>query len=115
MAAIGALAANWDFMIRALVLTSIVGFIMARSLLIWRGQLLDGLRRSARLMVTFGKWGHSSFRPEAAGAAAPSEPSAEKMNVPILRSPAATTPSLTIPYGVAIAIGAMWAWAMYKW
>jgi len=87
MAAVGALAANWDFMVRALVLTSIVGCIMALGLLVWHGQLIDGLRRSAHLLLTFGR----------------------------AKNKTDTVPAFTIPYAVAIAIGTMWAWVAYPW
>ena len=81
MAAIGAIVADWRFTVVAMVYTAVVGGILALGLLIWKGQLRSGLRRSGRLLLT----------PRRARSEA-------------LRN------RLTIPYGLAVAAGTLWAW-----
>ena len=76
----GALGTNWQFVLLALMYTALTGAAIAIGVLIWRGQLLKGLKDSARTLVTF-----RAKRCEG-----------EK--------------TLTIPYGLAIGIGTIWAW-----
>lgn len=88
MAAIGALSpsmtelpgANWQFVLLALFYTALVGAGIAIGVLIWRGQLLKGLKDSARTLFTF------------------------------RAKPREGRPPLTIPYGLAIGVGTIWAW-----
>jgi len=80
-AAVGAIG-GFPFVIPALFWSSLVGAVMALWTLLWRGQLLDGLRRAVRYAF--------SIRGE----------------LPDREDPAA----VTIPYGVAIAFGTMLAW-----
>ncbi len=87
MAAVSALAPNIDFVVRALVLTSITGCIIGIAMLAWHGRLVAGLKRSVRLLVSFG-----TAKLDAGGASA-----------------------LTMPYGLAISIGTMWTWFFYDW
>lgn len=82
MAAVGALM-GWKFTLTALWLIALVGAVMALGALILRKRLAAGLKSSARMLFTFRR-----------SKAAESEP------------------ALTVPYGAAIAIGGMWAWAM---
>jgi prepilin peptidase CpaA len=84
-AAIGALT-GWHFALGAIAYSALVGGAMALGLLIWKGQLVRGLRdsvvaaaRPSRLEKTVGK-----------------------------DSPA----GLTVPYGFAISIGTLWAWLL---
>jgi len=86
-AAIGALK-GWRFALEATFYSALVGGIMALGLLIWRGQLLRGLRDTARAAVRLRR--------------------AEK--VLDEDSPA----RLTIPYGVAIGLGTMWVWFVHN-
>lgn len=87
MAAVGALSplaaatAGWRFVCVALMYTAIVGAAIAVGTLIWKGRLLEGLRDSARTLFTF-------RRGKKAEGQKP----------------------LTIPYGLAIGIGTIWAW-----
>ena len=88
MAAVGALSpyirdriGSLGFMMVALMYAALVGAGIALAVLIWKRRLLQGLRDSLRTLFTF---------------RAPKSDSAI---------------SLTIPYGVAIGIGVMWAWA----
>lgn len=91
MAAVGALgtptvtrsvsAGTFDFILWALFYTALVGALIGVGLLIWRGRLRQGLKDSLRAMVSFRK-----ARREAVTAGA------------------------MMPYGVAIGIGAIWAW-----
>ncbi len=81
MAAIGALSANWRFTVVAMVYTAFVGGIMALILLVWKKQLMTGLGRSLALIVS-PRRGRSGTAPE----------------------------RLTIPYGLALAVGTLWAW-----
>ena len=87
MAAVGALSpispdrAGWHFVCLALVYTALVGAAIAVGVLIWQGRLLNGLKQSARTMFTL---------------RAPKRAEGDKQ--------------LTIPYGLAIGIGTLWAW-----
>ena len=85
-AAVGALK-GWRFSLEAVFYSALVGGLMALGLLIWRGQLLRGLRDSARAAVRLGR----ADKHLSEG------------------SPA----RLTIPYGVAIGLGTMWVWLMH--
>jgi prepilin peptidase CpaA len=82
-AAIGALK-GWRFAITAIGFSALVGGLMALALLVWKGQLWRGLRDSLRAVVRPGK-------------------AAQRLGE---ESPA----RLTIPYGLAISIGTLWAW-----
>ena len=82
MAAIGAVCASRTLIVWSLVYTAVVGAAVAIGILIWRGQLLEGLRRSARLLFR--------FRRQARAIEAKEE--------------------VFLPYGFAISVGAMWAW-----
>ena len=84
-AAIGALK-GWQFAIWAIFYGSLVGFVMAMGLLIWRGKALRGLRDTARAQLRL--WRGARSLPE--------------------DSPA----RLTIPYGVALGLGGLWLWFM---
>jgi Flp pilus assembly protein protease CpaA len=91
MAAVGALgtptvarsapAGTFDFILWALFYTALVGALIGVGLLIWRGRLRQGLKDSFRAMVSFRK-----ARREELSAGA------------------------TMPYGLAIGIGTIWAW-----
>ena len=82
MAAIGAVSASPGFTMWALVYTAIVGFALAVGLLIWKGRLLETLKRSFRLLLTFRR---GALKAEA-------------------------REELFLPYGFAISIGTLWAW-----
>ncbi|MGD1000713.1 MAG: prepilin peptidase [Candidatus Brocadiia bacterium] len=91
MAAVGALgtptvtrsapAATFDFILWALFYTALVGAVIGVGLLIWRGRLRQGLKDSVRAMVSFRKVRREEVSPDA-----------------------------TMPYGLAIGIGVIWAW-----
>ena len=81
MAAVGALCGRWGFVLLAMMYTALVGAAIAAGILIWKGQLLRGLKDSARAMFTF----RGRKRQEG-----------EKV--------------LTVPYGLAIGVGTIWAW-----
>lgn len=81
MAAVGAIM-GFPFIVGATVWSGLVGAAMAMWVLVWRGQLLGGLRRSARYAL--------SLRPA--------------------QLPAEDPLKVKIPYGVAIAFGTLWAW-----
>jgi prepilin peptidase CpaA len=85
MAAAGALYADWRLTLFALMYAAAVGAAMAVGVLIWRGRLLEGLKRSARLLVT--------FRRSARAVEAREE--------------------IYLPYGFAISAGALWAWIQW--
>ena len=80
MAAVGALGGGWAFALRAMMLSALVGAAMAIGVLIWQRRLLQGLRDSARVLFTLRRTKHEG------------------------------APPTTIPYGVAIAVGTVWAW-----
>jgi len=86
MAAVGALApfdargSSWPFVLTALMFTALVGAAIAIGILIWQRRLLRGLKDSARALFTF-----RAKKPEGG-------------------------PATTVPYGLAIAVGTMWAW-----
>jgi prepilin peptidase CpaA len=82
MAAIGAICAEWRFALLAAFYSALVGAVIGAGYLVWRGRLGGGLKRSLRLLVSFG------------------------------RKPGTTGLTLeeTFPYGLAIAAGTMWAW-----
>lgn len=87
MAAVGALSASWRLTLIATFYAAVVGAIWAVGLLIWEGRLLAGLKRSGRLLVTFGR-----------------------RRGPKGSDPAEAPAPTTIPYGVAIALGTIAAW-----
>jgi len=80
MAAVGALSGRWDFTLTALMYAALVGAAIAIGTLIWQGRLRQGLKASMTTLFTFR-----------------------------VRRPEGTAP-LTIPYGVAIGVGTVWAW-----
>ena len=91
MAAVGALgtptvtrsaaARPFDFILWALFYTALVGAVIGVGLLIWRGRLRQGLKDSLRAMASFRKVRREEISPDA-----------------------------TMPYGLAIGIGVIWAW-----
>jgi len=91
MAAVGALgtptvtrsapAATFDFILWALFYTALVGAVIGVGLLIWRGRLRQGLKDSLRALASFRKVRREDIPPDA-----------------------------TMPYGLAIAVGTIWAW-----
>lgn len=81
MAAVGALGATWAFVLLAMMYAAMVGAAIAVGILIWQGRLLQGLKDSARTLFT--------FRPG-------KRTEGEK--------------ALTVPYGLAIGVGTIWAW-----
>ena len=81
MAAVGALGARWEFVLLAMMYTALVGAAVAVGTLIWHGRLLKGLRDSARTLFTLGRRENDE---------------GEK--------------PLTVPYGLAIGVGTLWAW-----
>jgi Flp pilus assembly protein protease CpaA len=91
MAAVGALgtptltrsgpADSYTFVLWALFYTALVGAAIGVGLLIWRGRLRQGLKESLRALVSFRR------------------PRREEL-------PA----DATMPYGLAISIGTVWAW-----
>lgn len=88
MAAIGALQGaelGTFFILRAIFYTSLFGACMALLLLIWRGRLWSGLRGSVGLLV---------------------RPRGQTVE---------SATSETIPYGVAIVAGTLWALLMKMW
>jgi len=82
MAAVGALM-GLRFLVNALLPIAIIGALMAVGVMIFRRRVVEGLKSSAKMLVT--------LRP---------------------KKPAEGKPPLTVPYGAAIAIGSMWTWAM---
>lgn len=82
MAAVGALSASRTLVVWSLIYTAIVGAALAVGLLVWKGRLLEGLRRSFRLLVR--------FRRHARGEEAKED--------------------IFLPYGFAISVGTLWAW-----
>ena len=82
-AAVGALK-GWRFAAAALGFSALVGGVMALAVLIWKGQLWRGLRDSLKAVVRPGKVAQ--------------------------RLPEESPARLTIPYGLAISIGTLWAW-----
>ncbi len=80
MAAVGLLAASWRFTLLALMYAALVGAGIGLGILIWQGRLRQGLKDSLRTLVT----------------------------LKAKKDPA--RPATTIPYGVAIGIGVVWAW-----
>ena len=85
MAAAGALCADWRMTLFALMYAAVVGAAMALGYLIWKGRLLEGLKRSARLLFT--------FRRDARKAEARED--------------------IFLPYGFAISAGTLWAWLQW--
>ena len=85
MAAIGALIARPQFVIWALVYTAVIGAAISIGMLVWKGRLLDGLKRSFRLLVTFRRGAREIEKRE----------------------------ELFLPYGFAISAGTMWAWMTF--
>jgi Flp pilus assembly protein protease CpaA len=91
MAAVGALgtptftrsapARTFDFILWALFYTALVGAVIGVGLLIWRGRLRQGLKDSIRAMASFRRVRREEISPDA-----------------------------TMPYGLAIGIGVIWAW-----
>jgi Flp pilus assembly protein protease CpaA len=77
----GAPAGTFDFILWTLVYTALVGAVIGVGLLIWHGRLKEGLKGSFRAMFSFRKTPRESL---SAGA--------------------------TMPYGLAIAVGTIWAW-----
>jgi len=82
MAAVGALSASWRMTLLALTYAAVIGAAMAVGMLIWQGRLLEGLKQSARILVTFGR-------------------GARKVEA---------RQQAFLPYGFAICAGTMWAW-----
>ena len=82
-AAIGALK-GWEFFAWALVYITLAGCILAVAVVIWRGRFLESMKNSALFMI---RPGRLRAKMEAAG------------QKPVL-----------IPYGVAMAVGTMFAW-----
>ena len=82
MAAVGALSADRHLVMWALVYTAVIGAAMAAGMLVWKGRLMEGLRRSFRLLVTFRRQARDVEKKE----------------------------ELFLPYGFAISVGSMWAW-----
>jgi prepilin peptidase CpaA len=85
MAAIGALCADWRLTLLALLYAAVVGAAVAVGVLIWKGRLLEGLRRSARLLFTFRR-------------------AARKIEA---------KEEIFLPYGFAISAGTLWAWLQW--
>ena len=85
MAAVGALSADWRMMVFALLYSAVIGAAMAVGVLIWKGRLLEGLRRSARLLFTFRRGARKIEARE----------------------------DLFLPYGFAICAGTLWAWLQW--
>ena len=101
MAAVGALT-GINFVFGSLLYSSMVGFVMAIGLLIWRGRLIDGLKSSALFAI---RWKRKT--PAATGVAA--HPLAATAESPA--ASAETRPD-SIPFGAAIAFGTMWAFIL---
>ena len=102
MAAIGAISADWRFALLAAFYSALVGAAIGIGILIWRGRLWSGLKRSGRLLVTFGRNpGAASPKADSQGAAVAQ---ADAQGGAVAVSPE------TFPYGIAIAAGTMWAW-----
>jgi prepilin peptidase CpaA len=80
MAAVGVLAGSWRFTLLALMYAALVGAAIGIGVLIWQGRLWEGVKGSLKALVT--------LKPR--------------------KDPG--RPPLTIPYGVAIGIGVVWAW-----
>jgi prepilin peptidase CpaA len=71
----------YAFIIWALFYTALAGAMIGLGLLIWRGRLRQGIKDSLRALVSFRKPRREGISPDA-----------------------------TMPYGLAIAIGTIWAW-----
>ncbi len=80
MAAVGALAANWGFVLLALMYAALIGAVIAIGILIWQRRLSQGLKDSVRTFFTF------RARPREGSQAA------------------------YVPYGLAIAVGTVLVW-----
>ncbi len=83
--AIGALK-GFPFIVWAIFYTSLVGAVLAILYLIWRGRLMEGVRSSLRMAMTFKR---------------------KDLSEEDLKQTEAARER--IPYGVAIAMGTMWA------
>ncbi len=92
MGAVGALG-GFPFVLSSLLYSSMVGFLIAAGLLIWRGRLKEGLLRSAKFAF---RWRREKK--------ALQEADGEKDGA--RRAPD------TIPFGAAIAFGTMWAFVL---
>jgi Flp pilus assembly protein protease CpaA len=85
MAAVGALSGSWVFTLWALTYAALLGAALGVGVLIWQGRLWEGLKRSGRMLLTF------------------------KVKKP---ADADAPPPATIPFGVAISGGVIWAWTV---
>jgi len=85
MAAIGALCADWRLTLLALLYSAVIGAALAVGVLVWKGRLLEGLRRSARLLFTFRRVARKIEARE----------------------------EIFLPYGFAISAGTLWAWLQW--
>lgn len=82
MAAVGALM-GLHFAVNALVVIALVGAVMALAAMLWRGRLREGLGNSAKMLLAFRR-----------------------------SRPTDGQKPLTIPYGVAIAVGSIITWSL---
>ncbi|MHC4777483.1 MAG: A24 family peptidase [Planctomycetota bacterium] len=93
MAAVGALA-GFPFILWCLLYSSLIGFVIAIGLLIWKGRVREGLLRSVKFAFRLKKAEREGKRAgttvEGAGEEARRKPD-------------------TIPFGAAIAFGTLWA------
>lgn len=80
MAAVSALGGTWRFALLAMVYTALVGAAIALGTLLWQRRLFAGLKDSARALFT----------------------------LRVKRRAGAKL--VTIPYGIAIGVGTIWAW-----
>lgn len=96
MAAVGALT-GFPFVMWSLLYSSMVGFAIAMGVLIWKGQVAGGLKRSFLFAL---RWKRREEAVPPAKGEAFAEPSAPE---------GAKRPAETIPFGAAIAFGTLWA------
>jgi prepilin peptidase CpaA len=95
MAAVGALA-GFPFVLSCLLYSSMIGFVIAVGLLIWKGRMREGLTRSVKFAFRLRK-----LEKEKDGSGASEEVPLEKKGE-------------TIPFGAAIAFGTLWAFFLVQ-
>lgn len=83
MAAVGALSGSWIFVLWVLTYAALLGAAIGIGVLIWERRLLKGLKGSSRML----------FRLKVKKPSGPDDPA-----------------PTTIPFGIAIAGGVVWAW-----
>jgi prepilin peptidase CpaA len=96
MGAVGALA-GFPFVLHCLLYSSMIGFVIAIGMLIWKGRVREGLTHSVKFAFRLRKL-ESGKKKEGAAEEAPLE----------------TKKGETIPFGAAIAFGTLWAFFLVQ-